>query len=176
MKNRKEIGLNFIVDKLTNSIENVITGDSFATDISILSTNDLKSVTKTNNWVFNWKDEFKEPAREVYKLTIVNNPDIIQGLISLEVKADHVYMHLVESAPFNKGKTKVYSGVPGNLVAFACKLSFQRGHDGNVSFLSKTQLVDHYIKTLGAIHLGGRVMIIETQAALKLINKYFLNQ
>jgi len=113
MKNRKEIGLNFIVDKLTNSIENVITGDSFATDISILSTNDLKLVTKTNNWVFNWKDEFKEPASEVFKLTIVNNPDIIQGLISLEVKADHVYMHLVESASFNKGKIKVYSGVPG---------------------------------------------------------------
>ncbi len=59
-------------------------------------------------------------------------------------------MHLVESAPFNKGKAKVYSGVPGNLVAFACKLSFQRGHEGNVSFLSKTQLVGHYEKTLGA--------------------------
>ena len=176
MKNRKEIGLNFIVDKLTDSIENVITGDSFATEISILSGNDLKSVSKTNGWLFNWKEEFKEPAREVYKLTIVNNPDIIQGLISLEVKEDHVYMHLVESAPFNKGKTKVYIGVPGNLVAFACKLSFQRGHEGNVSFLSKTQLVDHYINTLGAIHLGGRVMIIETQTALKLINKYFLNQ
>jgi hypothetical protein len=70
MKNKKEIGLNFIVDKLTNSIENVITGDSFATDISILSTNDLKLVTKTNKWVFNWKDEFKEPAREVYKLRL----------------------------------------------------------------------------------------------------------
>ena len=176
MKNRKEIGLNFIVDKLTNSIENVITGDSFATEISILSGNDLKSVSKTNGWLFNWKAEFKEPAREVYKLTIVNNPGIIQGLISLEVKEDHVYMHLVESAPFNKGKTKVYIGIPGNLVAFACKLSFQRGHEDNVSFLSKTQLVDHYINTLGAIHLGGRVMIIETQAALKLINKYFLNQ
>jgi hypothetical protein len=80
---------------------------------------------------------------------------------------------LVESAPFNKGKTKMYSGVSVNLVAFACKLSFQRGHEGNVSFLSKTQLVDHYIKTLGAFHFGGRVMIIETQAALKLLNKYF---
>ena len=85
-------------------------------------------------------------------------------------------MHLVESAPFNKGKTKVYSGVPGNLVAFACKLSFQRGHEGNLSFLSKTQLIAHYEKTLGAFHFGGRVMIIETNAALKLINKYFQNQ
>jgi len=173
MEKDKEIGLDFIIDKLTNSIENVVTGDSFATEISILTANDLKTATTKNGWLFNWKDEYKEPARDVYKLTIVNNPTIIQGLISLEVKSDHVYMHLVESAPFNKGKTKMYSGVPGNLVAFACKLSFQRGHEGNVSFLSKTQLVEHYIKTLGAFHFGGRVMIIETQAALKLINKYF---
>ena len=173
MEKNKEIGLDFIIDKLTNSIENVVTGDSFATEISILTANDLKTATTKNGWLFNWKDEFKEPARDVYKLTIVNNPTIIQGLISLEVKSDHVYMHLVESAPFNKGKTKMYSGVPGNLVAFACKLSFQRGHEGNVSFLSKTKLVDHYIKTLGAFHFGGRVMIIETQAALKLINRYF---
>ncbi|MDP3431772.1 MAG: hypothetical protein Q8T04_02240, partial [Bacteroidota bacterium] len=155
-----EIGLDFIIDKLTKSIENVVTGDSFVTEISILTANDLKTATTKNGWLFNWKDEFKEPARDVYKLTIVNNPKIIQGLISLEVKSDHVYMHLVESAPFNKGKTKMYSGVPGNLVAFACKLSFQRGHEGNISFLSKTQLVDHYIKTLGAFHFGGRVMII----------------
>lgn len=173
MEKDKEIGLDFIIDKLSNSIENVVTGDSFATEISILTANDLKTATTKNGWLFNWKDEFKEPARDIYKLTIVNNPTIIQGLISLEVKSDHVYMHLVESAPFNKGKTKMYSGVPGNLVAFACKLSFQRGHEGNVSFLSKTQLVDHYIKTLGAFHFGGRVMIIETQAALKLINRYF---
>ena len=176
MKKGKETGLDFTIDKLTNSIENVISGDSFATDISLLLNNELKLITKKNGWVFNWRDEFKEPARDVYKLTIANNSTIIQGLISLEVKADHVYMHLVESAPFNKGKTKVYTGVPGNLVAFACKLSFQRGHKGNISFISKTQLINHYEKTLGAFHFGGRVMIIETQAALKLINKYFQNQ
>lgn len=176
MKKDKEIGLDFIVDKLTNSIENVVTGDSFSTDISILTSSDLKTVSKTNGWLFNWKVEFKQPERDVYKLTISNNPNIVQGLISLEVKSDHVYMHLVESSPFNKGKTKVYSGVPGNLVAFACKLSFQRGHQGNVSFISKTKLIEHYEKSLGAFHFGGRVMIIETKSALKLINKYFPNQ
>lgn len=84
-------------------------------------------------------------------------------------------MHLVESAPFNKGKAKIYSGVPGNLVAFACKLSFQRGHEGNVAFISKTQLIDHYVESLGAIHFGGRLMIIDTSAALKLMNRYFSN-
>jgi hypothetical protein len=173
MEKRKEIALDFIVDKLTNSIENVITGDSFATDISIVTFSDLKNVTKNNKWQFDWKYEYKQPERDVYKLTIINNESIIQGLVSLEIKSDHVYMHLIESAPFNKGKTKVYAGVPGNLVAFVCKLSFQRGHEGNVSFFSKMQLVQHYIDSLGAMHVGGRIMIIDTISALKLINKYF---
>ena len=124
---------------------------------------------------FNWKEEYKNPKRELYKLTIVNNSAIVQGLISLEIRQDHVYMHLLENAPFNKGNSKVYEGVAGNLVAFACKLSFQRGYEGNVSFISKTQLIEHYEKTLGAFHFGGRIMIIETKAALKLINKYFKN-
>ncbi len=84
-------------------------------------------------------------------------------------------MHLVESAPFNKGKTKIYSGVPGNLVALACKLSFQRGPEGNVALISKTQLIDHYIESLGAMLFGGRLMIIDTNAALKLMNRYFSN-
>ena len=48
MEKRKEIALDFIVDKLTNSIENVITGDSFATDVSIVTFSDLKNVTKKN--------------------------------------------------------------------------------------------------------------------------------
>lgn len=173
LKMPKKIGLDFEVDKLTNSIENVVTGDSFPTDITLISISDLKTVTIKNGWQFDWKLELKQPEKDVYKLTIVNNQSIIQGLISLEIKSDHVYMHLVESAPFNKGKTKIYAGVPGNLVAFACKLSFQRGNEGNVSFFSKTQLVQHSIDSLGAMHFGGRIMIIDTKAALKLINKYF---
>lgn len=176
MKKHKGTGLDLLIDKLTRSIENVVTGDSFPTEISIISTQDLKTATKKNGWLFNWKTEFAKKERDIYKLTIVNNPSVIQGLISLEVKEDHVYMHLVENAPFNRGENKMYSGVAGNLVAFACKLSFQRGHDGNVAFISKTQLIDHYVKTLEAIHFGGRLMIIEKKAAVKLINRYFHNE
>ena len=175
MKKRGNIGIDIEIDELTNSIKNQISGDSFSTDISRITKIDLKKATKREGWLFDWKLELKHPEREIYKLTIVNNQSIIQGLISLEVKPDHVFMHLVESAPFNKGKTKLYSGVPGNLVAFACKLSFQRGHDGNVAFISKSQLIDHYIITLGAMHVGGRLMIIDSAAAHKLINRYFSN-
>jgi hypothetical protein len=173
VRKQQKTGLDFTIDKLTNSVENVVTGDSFPTEVSFVSSADLKNITKKNNWLFNWKSEHKSPEKEVYKLTIVGNPTIIQGIISIEVKSDHVYMHLVENAPFNKGKTKTYAGVAGNLVAFACRLSFQRGHEGNVSFLSKSKLVEHYEKSLGAIHFGGRVMIIDTRAALKLIDRYF---
>lgn len=176
MKKTNPTALDFIVDKLTNSIENVLTGDVFPTNITLLSSADLKSVSNKNSWQFDWKFEFKQPEREVYKLTIPIALSVIQGLISIEIRADHVYMHLVESAPFNKGKSKVYAGVPGNLVAFACRLSFQRGFEGNVSFVSKTHLIDHYSKTLGATHFGGYIMIIDTPAALRLINKYFKNQ
>lgn len=175
MKKRAKIGLDVEIDELTNSIKNVISGDSFSTDISRITKADLKNITKKNDWQFDWKLELKHPERDVYKLTIVNNQTIIQGLISLEVKSDHVFMHLVESAPFNKGKSKLYSGIPGNLVAFACKISFQRGHEGNVALISKTQLIDHYTESLGAIHVGGRLMIIDSAAALKLINRYFAN-
>jgi hypothetical protein len=38
--------LDFHVDKLTNSIENIITKDSFKTDILPLSPKDLKNITK----------------------------------------------------------------------------------------------------------------------------------
>jgi hypothetical protein len=56
VKKKRNTGLDFIIDKLTNSIENVITGDSFATEISILSAHELKKVSKVNGWLFNWKD------------------------------------------------------------------------------------------------------------------------
>ena len=175
MDKTRRILLDFEVDKLTNSIENIVTGDSFRTEVILVTKEDIKAITKKNGWEFNWKYEFKQPDRDLYRLSIVGNPGIIQGLISLSVHEDHVYMHLIESASFNKGRNKMYAGVPGNLVAYAAKLSFQRGGDGYVSFVAKTKLIDHYIHTLGAVHFGGHRMIITREASLKLIDKYFKN-
>ena len=82
-------------------------------------------------------------------------------------------MHLIESAKFNKGRQKVYLGVPGNLVAFACKLSNDKGYKGVVSFFAKTKLIDHYKETLGAKVLFGNQMVIDEINAGRLILKYF---
>lgn len=173
MKKTAKYHNDFIIDRLTNSITNSISGDSFPTEVSLLSKEDLKQVQKKNGWFFNWKEEHNLPDREVYKLTIVNNANIVQGITSLTVSTDNVFLHLIENAPFNKGKEKLYEGVAGNLVAFACRLSFQRGSDGFVSFHSKTNLIDNYVKSLNAIHYGNQLMIINTEAALRLVNKYF---
>jgi len=79
VRKQEQIGIDFEIDKLTNSIENVITGDSFPTDITIISISDLNTVTKRNGWQFNWKLELSQPEKNVYKLTIVNNQSVIQG-------------------------------------------------------------------------------------------------
>lgn len=173
MGKQQPIYLDFELDKLTKSIENTVTGDSFQTEVSHLTIADLKQTTKKNGWNFNWRLELNANDRDVYKLTIVGNPNIIQGCLSFTIKDDHVYMHLLESSPFNIGRIKIYEGVPGNLVAFACKVSFQHGNEGFVSFQSKTTLIKHYVKTLGAYHFGGHLMVIPTPSAQKLINNYF---
>lgn len=160
------------IDKLTNSIKNRISGDVFDTEIFRLISGDSRQIVKSD-WLFNWHEQIKLSDRETYKLTIWDNSKIIQGLVSLSDKGDHIYMHLIESAKFNKGKNKIYIGVPGNLVAFACKLSFEKGYEGYLAFDAKTALVKHYQETLYATHFKGTKMLIETPAAIRLIDQYF---
>ena len=173
MKKQVPYHLEVEIDRLTNSVQNTISGDSFATDVLEITKAGLKTVVKANGWKFDWKTELKESDRKVYKLTIKDNPDIIQGLASISDYNDHFYLHLVESAPFNLGKKKLYTGIPGNLFAFTCKLSWDKGYEGFVSFQSKTKLIEHYELSLGATHVGGHKMVIFPVAALKLIKQYF---
>jgi hypothetical protein len=172
VKKVSKILIDVEIDKLTNSIENTVSGDVFDTDVFQLSAKDGRQINKAD-WQFNWQEQIKITDRQVYKLVIKDNPKIIQGLISLSYKGDHIYMNLIESAKFNQGKLKIYAGVSGNLVAFACKLSFEKGYDGYLAFDAKTVLIKHYQETLFATHFRGTKMMIETPAADRLINQYF---
>lgn len=167
--NRKFVHIE--VDKLTNSIENRITGDSFNTDVIKIENGDLSEIK--SGWNFDWLEEFNGKA-EVYKLVIESNFNIIQGLVSLTINDGFVFINLIESADFNIGRNKVYYGVAGNLFAFACKLSFDKGNYGYVAFNSKTNLISHYEETLGAKRIGtSNQMVIEPQEAVELIKKYY---
>ncbi|MFN2261742.1 MAG: hypothetical protein ABR595_06725 [Psychroflexus sp.] len=163
--------INIEIDKLTNSIENRITGDNFDTQIVEVTKLDLKYFE--NNWSFDWKAEFKS-ERKVFKLIIEENYDVIQGLISLNYRDGFIFVALIESADFNIGRNKVYYGVAGNLFAFACKESWDKGDFGYISFNSKTNLISHYKNFLGAKQVGGsNQMIVEPKEALKLIQQYY---
>jgi hypothetical protein len=172
MKKSRHKPLDFVIDKLTNSIENTSTGEVFDTEIVRLNLKNISQIKKSD-WQFDWANEIKDKTKEVYKLTTANNPTIIQGLISIEDKQDHIFMHLIENASFNKNKNKVYLGVPGNLVAYACKVSVDKGYQGFLAFDAKTTLIKHYQETLYATHFRGLRMFIETNAALRLISQYF---
>lgn len=107
-------------------------------------------------------------------MVALEQPDIIQGLISVEEQRGFYFVSLIENAPFNIGKDKEYSGVATNLFAFVCKLSKEKGFDGFVVFEAKTALIEHYKSTLGAQTIGNsiRMFIDETQAE-KLIAIHF---
>lgn len=166
--------LNFKIDKLTNSIENSISGEVFATQVVRINKGDNFKFKK-GDWNFDWQKEIVAEDKMVFKLTTNNNPNIIHGLISLLDKGDHVFMELIENAKFNKGKSKLYKGVAGNLVAFACKISFELKYEGIVSFIAKTSLIEHYRQTLGAKVFGGNRMYIDTKEAYSLVTTYFKN-
>ena len=165
--------LDLIIDDLTNRIRQIDTGESFDTDLSLATDHDIKLTTKKNGWLFSWKAEFKQEDRLVYKLTRNDDPVDIQGLISLSDMEGFVYVHLAESAPINFGPNKKHEGVGGNLFAYACKRSWDKGNEGFVSFQAKTKLIAHYEQVLGAVHNGGHNMIIYPQEALFLIKRYY---
>ena len=165
--------LAFEIDKITESIENADTGETLDTLVLLVTQDDLKETTKKNGWLFDWKLELAEPEKQVYKLVTEKEPHTIQGLVSLEKMEDHVFMHLVESAPNNIGKCKKYIGVCGNLTAFGCKMSKEYGFDGVIAFVPKTELIAHYEKTLGAVMISKRRMAIYEERAKLLLDKYF---
>lgn len=164
----------FLIDKLTKSIEDVVSGDSLETNVFAVSTSDLKYVLKKHGWRFNWKIEYKSLDRQLYKL-VIKGDETIQGLLSLQIIENYIEMHLIEAAPHNYGKTKRYLGVAGNLVAFACKMSFDLGFGGFIAFTSKTQLIQHYMDSLGATLIFRNRMSISGEAAKKLVNSYYSN-
>jgi len=165
-------GIDIEIDKLTNSIINVISGEIFETEFNKVSKKEIRKV----DWLFDWDFELKDRNSKVLKMTTTENKDIIQGLVSYTIDENFIFVNLVENAKFNRGKEKLYEGVGGNLFAYCCKLSFDMGFGGYVSFKAKTTLIEYYKKSLGAKIALGQRMYVDHEASLKLINQYFKNK
>lgn len=165
--------LDEFVDELTESIKEVATGRSYATVISPASVDDLAAAA--TDWRFDWIREIS--TAEVYKLTAPKLGRLIHGLISIRQDEGFVWINVIESHPENVGHRKKYEGVAPNLIAYACLRSFQSGHDGYVSFDAKSDLIEHYKQTLGAVQVGRtQRMQLDRTAALRLVKQYFGEQ
>ncbi|MGG1880327.1 hypothetical protein ABDI30_22530 [Paenibacillus cisolokensis] len=119
---------------------------------------------------FDWGIYFTYRNVELHKL-VIQGDDMIQGAIALERREDHVYVHLIESAPHNRFG-KIFDFVGETLIAFACQRSLDLGFEGFVAFDAKTQLIAYYARNMFATHIGGGRMIINETNARKLIMLY----
>jgi hypothetical protein len=54
MKSESEKGIDIEIDELTNSIKNVISGDSFSTEIILIQKSDFKNISSHKGWIFDW--------------------------------------------------------------------------------------------------------------------------
>ena len=161
------------IDALTASVVDRLSLESLATTIISWAELTDSQRSESASWRFDWKAEAGIAGRVIVGLLVEGSPTM-QGLLSLEDAGDHVFVHLIESAPHNVGAGKVYQGVAGNLFAFACAYSLRQGYEGFVVFTAKTELIEHYIRMLGASQIGSsQRMMIDAGSALKLFTRYF---
>lgn len=81
---------------------------------------------KMKGWeaYFDWSVYFSLDSNvKVFKLTILGDDEVIQRAVAIEIKQNHIFVNLVESAPHNRGKERVFKHVGVHLFAYACFLT-----------------------------------------------------
>lgn len=162
-------------------VKDVKTGEEFEAIIEPVTSKDFKTIAKDSKRFdkFDW-DEFK--TKEVYKLRVIHN-DTILGLMSITDHTDPginaIEIGLLEVSAENIGENKGIDHIGGCLIAFACRESIKRGHDGYVFLVPKTGLIEHYAKKYGFQHFPLRtakrpegIMTVYDGRSRALIKKY----
>lgn len=133
---------------------------------------------RKDGWQFTWRKLGKVEGPQFYKLTRVEAPDEVEGMLMLTlINEEMLYMNNIEVAPRNFGSEGKYDHVAGSLIAFACYKSFELGKNyylGFLSFESKTRLIELYEEKYGATFAMGQKMFFDPEAGKKLMKKYLL--
>ncbi|MDF9842493.1 MULTISPECIES: hypothetical protein [unclassified Paenibacillus] len=122
-----------------------------------------------------WSKEVRNPQRLTYKLVHAMTGTIL-GAISLSDEGDHVFIHLMESAPQTRyGITppRFFINVPRLLVAFAGMKSNQLGYSGFLALTPKTNRRDYFEKQFKAEPVYGRNMAIHGVVSNHWITVYY---
>lgn len=154
-------------------ITHAATGIKHTIVIESVTNKDYKSIIKAR-YFFNWKTE-KE--NKVYKLCLKNSEEIL-GLISLlHVEDEQRFeINLLAVSKENRGKDKLYEGIGGNLIAYACRVVLKLyGAEGAVSLIPKTRLREHYIKKYGMLDAGWH-LLLQGKNLIQVIQNYNTNE
>lgn len=167
--------IDIIIDGITDCIIDTKTGKKVNTTYKKLEQRITKAEAEfllSSGWSFDWSLPQRD-GFDIYQLFTVEDYEL-QGMIAVKHDKKELFTHveIAEANPDNVGCDGKYIGTGANLFAVACKVSWDEGNDGYLSFMAKTNLIEHYEKTLGAKHIGGQQMVIEPYAASYLISKY----
>lgn len=135
---------------------------------------DYPLISESGNYLFDWK---LERYNDVYKVYPTSNENEIIGLMSLYDYPEEscIHLNLLELSKNNTGKLKKIDNIAGCLIAFAARISYERGYLGIVTLDAKTKLIEHYQKKYGFEDVG-YMMILSGQASTNLIRKYLTNE
>lgn len=171
-------GIDITIDEITPCLKRSdgVYIDTHYEKIKPISPETAKQMQKYNRWKFDWSDSSLQDC-SIYALYVEDSP-ITQGLIacrnhkSFKNTQGYIEVVLVEANPLNVGKDGKYKGVGAHLFAIACKLSCDLGYDGYIVFESKTDLMDHYARTLQAKKIINQYMQLDSKASKILIHMY----
>lgn len=159
-------------------IEDIKTGEEIEATIERITLKDLKIIKSDTNFAFDWT---KYTNKEVYKLRILGE-EKIQELMCIVDHVDEltnaIEIELLEVRDENVGKKKKLDRIAGTLIAYACKESIRRGHEGYIFLTPKSNLISHYqakyhlsfTGPLGENRVG--VMVGDEKISRKLIKQY----
>lgn len=163
-------------------LKNIVTGERLEAIIEPMANADFKAIKKRKD-VFNKFDWSDYQGGEVYKLRLKTD-DSILGLMCMidhvEEETNAIEIELLEVSDEHIGSKKILDNIGGCLIAFACRESFKRGHEGYVFLTPKTQLVAHYSSKYGFHHMPLRspqrpegLMVLFGDHSRELIKRYF---
>lgn len=139
--------------------------------IELAESDDYKVLVK-KRFSFVWKVVRKTAV--VYKLQIEGDDDILGALGLVDWPDEQrIEIKLLASSVENIGKDKIYEGIAGCLIAFACRLAVTKyGIRACVSLVPKTELIKHYMEKYYMQH-AGRQLYLDGNSLIKILKEYY---
>lgn len=144
-------------------------GKVYNANATIATTKEIKA--HKDYFGFKFENTLKN-GNTVYKITKENDEDVIQGLVAAKQADKFLDCANMEINKINKKPLLLHAGIGKAMIALCCKISFDLGNDGFVTFEAKSKLKNYYAR-FGAKPITGLKMYLDSNAAKKLVDIYF---